>query len=334
MPGMLETYLLLTVGFVLLVVGGDNLIKGGSRLSSLLGVSPLLIGLGIAAFGTSAPEAAVSIKAALSEYSAVSIGNVLGSNIANIGLAVGLALLLFGIKGNHTKLWKEVLFGFAATLLLLFLCVAPFSRYGEYGLSHTGGHILLFFFAGYLFHLFRMSRSDKKSRRNENLDHIKNRPLEYIKSIAMTLGGIAGVIFGGSFVVDNAVIIAGSWGVSQTLISVTIVALGTSLPEIVVSVIAVRRNHWDMALGNILGSNLFNILFVLGTTAAIKPMIFADFNRLVLPDILIVLSITLILYFIIKQTGKTTYSSAKSRIYGGILLLAYMAYIAFAIMRK
>lgn len=330
---MIQSYVLLTVGFFLLVFGGNYLIKGGSRLSALLGVSPLLIGLGIAAFGTSAPEAAVSIKAAVSGHSAVSIGNILGSNIANIGMAIGLALLLFGMKDNHRKLWKEIAFGFAATLLLLFLCITPFTRKGEYGLNHIGGYILLFFFAGYLFHLFRMSRSDKKKKQNETPDSVKNRPLEYIKSTAMTLGGIAGVVFGGSFVVDNAVLIAASWGVSQTLISVTIVALGTSLPEIVVSVIAVRKNHWDMAMGNILGSNLFNILFVLGTTATIRSMEFSDFNRLVLPDILIALGITLMLFFTIMHKGKASGSLKRSRMHGAILLLTYTAYIAFAILR-
>lgn len=326
-------YLLLTVGFALLVLGGDFLIKGGSRLSALLGVSPLLIGLGIAAFGTSAPEAAVSIKAALSGHSAVSIGNVLGSNIANIGLAIGLALLLFGIKGNHRKLWKEVAFGFAATILLLVLSIHPFFSQGSSGLNRTAGWVLLFFFAAYLFHLFRMSQADKKNKQQEDLDHVKNRSLEYVKSILMTLGGIAGVIFGGIFVVDKAVLIAENWGVSQTLISVTIVALGTSLPEIVVSIIAVRKNHWDMALGNILGSNLFNILFVLGTTAAIKPMEFSNFNELVLPDLFITMGITVMLFFMLMRKGKTTDTLKKSRLLGAFLLIAYIAYIAFAIVR-
>lgn len=330
---MIQSYVLLVVGFVLLVAGGDYLIKGGSRLSALLGVSPLLIGLGVAAFGTSAPEAAVSIKAAVSGHSAVSIGNILGSNIANIGLAIGVALLLFGMKGNHRKIWKEILFGLLATILLFYLSTASFAREGDYGLNKIGGFVLLFFFAGYIFYLFRMSRSDKKNAQKKDLSHIKSIPVEYVKSILMTLGGIAGVIIGGSFVVDNAVLIAASWGVSQTLISVTIVALGTSLPEIVVSVIAVRKNHWDMALGNILGSNLFNILFVLGTTAAIKPMVFTDYNRLVLPDLLIALGITLLIFFFLMHKGSKKREIRRTRCYGAILLITYAAYIAFAILR-
>ena len=330
---MIQSYVLLVIGFVLLVFGGDYLIKGGSRLSTLLGVSPLLIGLGIAAFGTSAPEAAVSIKAAINGHAAVSIGNVLGSNIANIGLAIGLALLFFGIKGNHRKLWKEITFGFAATLLLFILSVTPVLREGSSGLSRIAGWILLFFFSGYLFYLVRMSRLDKIQSGDIDLDHIKSIPLEYLKSILMTVGGIAGVIFGGSFVVDHAVIISESWGISQTLISVTIVALGTSLPEIVVSIMAVRKNHWDMALGNILGSNLFNILFVLGTTAAIKPMEFPSLNKLVLPDLLITMGITTLLFFIIMRKRKATDSSNSSRILGAVLLTVYVAYIAFAIVR-
>lgn len=331
---MIQSYLFLTGGFVLLVFGGDYLIKGGSRLATLLGISPLLIGLGIAAFGTSAPEAAVSIKAAISGHSAVSIGNVLGSNIANIGLAIGLALLFFGIKGDHRKLWKETSFGLFSSLLLLGLCVIPFTREGEYGLNNYGGFILLFFFAGYLFHLFRMSRSDKEGQQNDALDHIKNIPLEYVKSTVITLGGIAGIVYGGSLVVDHAVLIAQSWGVSETLISVTIVALGTSLPEIVVSIMAVRKNHWDMALGNILGSNLFNILFVLGTTASIRSMEFSNFNKQVLPDIFIAIGITSMLFFMIAHKSKAVSVSGRSRIHGGILLLLYAAYMAFAIIRK
>ena len=330
---MIQSYVLLVVGFVLLVLGGDYLIKGGSRLSALLGVSPLLIGLGIAAFGTSAPEAAVSIKAAINGHSAVSIGNILGSNIANIGLAIGLALLFFGIKGNHRKLWKEVAFGFIAALLLLILSVTPVLREGSSGLSRIAGWILLFFFTGYLFYLVRMSRLDKINSDDIDLDHIKSIPLEYLKSILMTLGGIAGVIYGGSLVVDKAVFIAESWGISQTLISVTIVALGTSLPEIVVSIMAVRKNHWDMALGNILGSNVFNILFVLGTTAAIKPMEFSDFNLLILPDMLITMGITILLFYVVMRKTKAADSSTSGRILGAVLLLVYAAYIAFAIAR-
>jgi cation:H+ antiporter len=331
---MVQNYVLLVVGFILLVVGGDYLIKGGSRLSTLLGVSPLLIGLGIAAFGTSAPEAAVSIKAAVSGHSAVSIGNILGSNIANIGLAIGIALLVFGMKENHRQIWKESVFGLLATLLLLILPTVTISKYGDYGLNTAGGFILLSFFAGYLYHLFRMSRSDKKKNKDKDQKVLENRPLEYVKSSAMTLGGIAGVIFGGSFVVDNAVTIAQSWGVSETLISVTIVALGTSLPEIVVSVMAVRKNHWDMALGNILGSNLFNILFVLGTTAAIKPMEFTAFHSMVLPDILIALCIALLLFFVVIQKKKPGRTLLKTRMQGAFLLLAYAAYMVFAIIRK
>ncbi len=330
---MIQSYVLLVIGFVLLVLGGDYLIKGGSRLSALLGVSPLLIGLGIAAFGTSAPEAAVSIKAAVNGHSAVSIGNVLGSNIANIGLAIGLALLFFGIRGDHRKLWKEVTFGFIATLLLFILSVTPVFREGSSGLSRLAGWVLLLFFSGYLFYLVRMSRLDKIDSGDLDLDHIKSIPIEYLKSIVMTVGGIAGVIFGGSFVVDHAVIISESWGISQTLISVTIVALGTSLPEIVVSIMAVRKNHWDMALGNILGSNLFNILFVLGTTATIKPMVFSSFNQLVLPDMLITLGITTLLFFIIMRKSKATDSLLPSRMLGLVLLAAYSGYIVFAIVR-
>ncbi|MCD4848443.1 MAG: calcium/sodium antiporter [Candidatus Aegiribacteria sp.] len=331
---MIQHYLFLIAGFVLLVTGGNYLIKGGSRLSALFGVSPLLIGLGIAALGTSAPEAAVSIKAALSDHSSVSIGNILGSNIANIGLAIALSLLIFGMQHRQRRIWKEIVFSFLATLLLLFLCTEPLSTVKTFGLTRSGGFILLFFFFGYLFYLFRMGRSDRKKRLNKTKNSCKNLPLEYARSIAMTAGGIGGVILGGDFVVDSAVLIAESWGVTETLISVTVVALGTSLPEIIVSVIAVRKNHWDMALGNIVGSNLFNILFVLGATAAIRPMDFPEFNQMVLPDILVVLGITVMLLMFMIFKGKAGSPGRTRRIEGGIMLMAYILYIAFVIVRR
>lgn len=331
---MIQTYLFLIAGFVLLVTGGNYLIKGGSRLSALFGVSPLLIGLGIAAFGTSAPEAAVSIKAALSDHSSVSIGNILGSNIANIGLAIGLSLLMFGMQDHRKRIRREIVFSFLATFLLLLLCLEPFSPVKAFGLTRAGGFILLFFFCCYLFYLFRMSRSDRKKRLNETKDSCKNLPFEYAGSIAMTVGGIVGVIFGGNFVVDSAVLIAESWGVTETLISVTVVALGTSLPEIVVSVIAVRKNHWDMALGNIVGSNLFNILFVLGSTAAIRPMDFPGFNQMVLPDILVVLGITVMLFMFMVFKGKAGSPGRTGRVEGGIMFVVYILYITFVIVRR
>jgi len=298
----------------------------------LLGVSPLLVGLGVAAFGTSAPEAAVSIKAATSGYSAISIGNVLGSNIANIGLAIGIALLIFGMKENHTKIRKEITFGFIATALLFTLALVSHWQTGVWALSRSGGFILLTFFSGYLFYLYRMSKKDKAEL--SETESFKNKKTEYLKSILLTLGGIGGVIAGGEFVVTNAVIIADSLGASQTLISVTVVALGTSLPEIVVSIMAVRKNHWDMALGNILGSNLFNILFVLGTTATISPIKFENFNKLILPDMLIAIAITGMLFFFVARKKVKNGSLKTSKFHGLILLIIYFGYVAYAFLRK
>ncbi len=324
-------YLWLLSGFVLLVIGGDILIRGGTRLSTLLGVSPLLVGLGVAAFGTSAPEAAVSIKAATSGYSAISIGNVLGSNIANIGLAIGIALLIFGIKENHAKIRKEITFGFIATALLFILALLSYWQTGSWALSRSGGFILLTFFSGYLYYLYRMSKKDKAGL--SETESFKNKKVEYLKSILLTLGGIGGVIAGGEFVVTNAVKIADSLGASQTLISVTVVALGTSLPEIVVSIMAVRKNQWDMALGNILGSNLFNILFVLGTTAAISPIRFDNFSKLILPDMLIAIAITGMLFFFIARKNAKAVSLKTSKFHGLILLVIYFGYVAYAFLR-
>ncbi len=324
---MILDYLLLLAGFILLAKGGEYLVRGGSELSTIFGVSPLLIGLGVAAMGTSAPEAAVSIKAALSNQSAVSIGNILGSNIANICLALGLSSLLYGLRSSMSKIWKEILYSFIAVMVLLFFCLNPFSSGEVHRLSSAEGVFLLVLFCGYLLYLVRMARQDRRKSRNEKESSRKFSAGKFTIAILMTAAGIIGVVIGGHFVVDSAVRIARSWNVSNTMISVTIVALGTSLPEVATTIAAARKKLWDIALGNVVGSNIFNILLVLGATSAIRPLDFPGFGRLVLPDILMVCAATALLFLFLARRRR------MGRIEGGILLLVYVAYIVFVIVR-
>ncbi|MBD3368833.1 calcium/sodium antiporter [Candidatus Fermentibacteria bacterium] len=320
------TYLLLLVGFVLLVMGGDYLVRGGSQLSVLAGVSPLLIGLGVASLGTSAPEAAVSIKAALSGHSTVSFGNIIGSNVANIGLALSLPALIFGLPRSDSVTWKEIPYSFLAALMLMLFSMDWWMRGAAHTLSRLEALVLLAMFAAYLYYLMLMARSDRrKLLAEEEVSKVERKPSNFLTASAMTLGGIGGVVLGGHLTVDNAVLIARNWGVSETLISVTVVALGTSLPEVATTVSAARHKQWDMALGNVIGSNIFNILFVLGLTAAIKPIAF-PVHALV--DLFVVLGITIVLFIFMASSKKT------SRIEGLLLLLIYFGYVAFVVVRK
>jgi len=317
-------YLLMAGGFVLLVKGADYLVKGGSQLSTLVGVSPLFIGLAVAALGTSAPEAAVSIKAALSGYSDISIGNILGSNVANIGLALGLAAAAHRLPCSPSTLWKEIPYSLLAALVLLLAGMNAFA--GGSGISRPEGVLLLMMFGLYLYYLMNMASKDRRAAfLNEDVMNPGGTRGEAARASLMTMGGIAAVIFGGHLAVDNAVEIATRWGVSQTLISVTIVALGTSLPEVVTTLTAVGRGEYDIALGNAVGSNIFNILFVLGATAFIRPV---DFAPRMTADLLFIMGVTVLVFLFLLRRRRL------QRWQGAVLVGFYAVYIAFVIARR
>lgn len=319
-------YLLFLIGFILLWKGADYFIGGGIKLASILGVSPLFIGLSIAAIGTSAPEAAVSINAAVINHSTISFGNILGSNIANIGLVIGLGAILFTISGKSTTIKKEIPYSLFITIILLFLLRDDWFGGNIQILTRLNGFILIVFFILYLLYLYHMAISDRrKLLPDRNLKSIRYSKKETLKTYFLTIGGITGVLFGAKLVVDNAVNIALSLGISETMISVTIIALGTSLPEMATSIQAARKGESDIALGNIVGSNLFNILFVLGVTSIIKPI---QFSLIAFTDLIIVILITVILLIFIF-TGRII-----TRREGVILLLFYLFYIIFVIFRR
>lgn len=319
-------YLFLLIGFILLMKGADYLIDGGVKIATIFGVSPLFIGLSIAAIGTSAPEAAVSIKAAVIAHSTISFGNILGSNIANICLVVGLSALLYTLSGRLSTIKKELPYSLFITFILLLLVRDDWFGNNILVLSRVDGGVLIIFFFIYLVYLYRMAISDrKKLLLDRGLSSIKHSKKELLKALCLTIGGIIGVVFGAKLVVDNAINLAQSWGVSETMISVTIIALGTSLPEMATSITAVRKGRCDIAIGNVVGSNIFNILFVLGITSLIRPI---QFSLVTFVDLIIVISITvLILIFIFT-------SRIISKKEGGVLLLFYLTYIVFVILRR
>jgi len=306
---------------VLLIKGADYLIKGAVALSKRLGVSELFIGLTVVAFGTSAPELAVSIQAAL-KGSGIAIGNVVGSNIANIALILGTVSIIKPLKISSSTFRYEIPF-----LILTSLAAGMLLLDGGSFLSRFDGIVLLCFFIIFLDYLCSMAKKDRKvlldMERTEEIEQQSKIGSYLSLSILATVGGLISIIYGGKLVIDNAVLIAKAAGVSETLIGVTIVALGTSLPELVAGITATLKKKADIAVGNVIGSNVFNILLILGISACLNP-IKADRN-LTQDNIFMIGTATILP--ILAGRKKTL-----RRLGGIILLLLYFTYIYLGIL--
>ena len=303
-------YLWLIVGFILLIKGADFFVDGASSVAGKLKIPSLIIGLTVVSMGTSMPEAAVSISASLSGNNGISLGNVIGSNIFNLLVVVGVASIILPILTDQDVLKRDMPVGIGITAAL---CVMLFDG----TLSRLDAVILLLLFAGYLFLLIH---SALKNRVEEPAQKI----LSWPKSILLCIIGAAAIIGGGQLVVNNAKIIAAALGMGETLIGLTVVALGTSLPELVTSIVAAKKGDSGIAMGNVVGSNIFNILFILGLAGVIKPMT-ADSAFFIDTGILIVVSLVMLLFAFTKR--KTV------RIEGVAAVLMYIAYTAYIIMR-
>ena len=303
-------YLLLLIGFVLLIKGADFFVDGSSSIAGILKVPSVIIGLTIVAMGTSAPEAAVSINAGLAGNSDISLGNIIGSNIFNLLVVIGACAVIFPAKSNEDILKRDLWWNIGVSVLLFVLIL-------DGSISRMEGIILL---AVFIFYLGLMVRSAMKNRMDET-------PMDVMplwKSLLFVAGGLAAVVFGGDMVVDNASLIAKAWGMSDTLVGLTIVAIGTSLPELVTSITASKKGDSGIALGNAVGSCLFNILFILGMASSITPI-----NAV--PELIIdtaILIVVTILILIVAKTDKKT-----NRAEGIICVAAYIIYTAYIIMR-
>jgi cation:H+ antiporter len=307
----MAAYFLLLLGFIILLAGGKILVDGASGIAVKLGMSAGLIGLTIVAFGTSAPELLVSVNAALKGNSDISIGNVIGSNIANIGLVLGITGLFYRVLIRRI----HIRFDYTVTLLVSILF---------YGLSYNGiietweGILLLVLFIVFNFYLFKTSTVENPEI-DEEIEQVKS--FSWLKSIIYFIGGIVGLYFGSELLVENAVLISREFGVSERVIGVTIIAIGTSLPELITSIIAALSKRTDLALGNILGSNIMNILSIIGITAIIKPIEVSQ--EFINSDFLWMLGITMLLFPLMRTKMQI------SKIEGSLLLLAYFTYIFF-----
>lgn len=261
--------IILIMGFVLLVKGADFFVEGSSGVAKRLRVPSIIIGLTIVAMGTSLPETAVSVAAAIQGNNTMAVSNVTGSNIFNLMVVVGLCAVMAPVPVNEEMRKRDIPGSIAAAIILL--------AFGTAGMQvgRIDGCILLFLFAGYMVlmvHQVLKSRSDGIKQDTEAAGEEENKVMPVWKCVVCIIGGACAIAVGGDWVVDGASTIAVALGLSQTLIGLTIVSIGTSLPELVTSVVAARKNEVDMALGNAIGSNIFNILMVLGIAGAISPI--------------------------------------------------------------
>jgi len=314
---MVLSILLLAAGFALVIKGADFLVDGASSLAKRNRVSELTIGLTIVAFGTSAPELVVNIVAALKGYDNVSMGNIVGSNIFNILLILGISGLIYPIVVQSKTVWKEIPFSIFAGILLIIVANDAFIlRSSENMIKRFDGIILLFFFCLFLLYAF----SNMKNERGNASDQIK--AFSMFKTILFIIIGFAFLIIGGRMVVNNAVELAQVLNISEKVIGLTVVAAGTSLPELATSAVAALKKRSDLAIGNVIGSNIFNILLILGTTALISPIHYSlSFNI----ELTIYLVATLFV-FIAMFTGM---KGKIDRWEAGILLLFYAGYMVY-----
>ena len=308
-------YILLVGGFFLLIKGADLFVDGSSAAAKMLRVSPLIIGMTIVAMGTSLPETSVSVSAAIVGKNELAISNVVGSNIFNLMVVCGMCALLCPLKIDGESLKRDFPFSIVIAGLLMLV------GWLGWTVGRIDGIILLLLFAGFLIIMIRSAK--KQQTENGGEDEFKAMPVW--KLLLFIIIGMAAIGIGGKMVVSGASDIARRFGMSDNLIGMTVVALGTSLPELVTSVVAAKKNEVDMALGNVIGSNIFNILLVLGVAAAIHPVAFTMAN-LVDTAVLIAMS-GLVLLFCIRKKQLVRWQ-------GALMLLIYAGYTAYIINRN
>jgi cation:H+ antiporter len=312
---MIFNLLYLIIGFILLIKGADFLIDGAVSLAKKFHISEIAIGLTVVAFGTSAPELIVNIVSAFQNHPEICYGNIIGSNMFNTLVVLGVAGLFKPLFLQKSTVRKEIPFVFFGTILIILL--SNNFWLGGNILSRYDGIVLIVCLVIFILYVLRIPRQQITAEYSD---------MAVVKTVIFLIIGMAGLFFGGELVVRNAVKIATHYHVSKELISLTIVAFGTSLPELVTSLIALKKKSADIAVGNVIGSNLFNIFMVLGATSLIKPIVF---NTALNIDLAILALITLIL-FLLVFVGKV---SKLNKMEAGILLLCYSGYMYFLLQR-
>jgi cation:H+ antiporter len=318
-------YLKFIAGFVLLIKGADLLINGSTEIAKKYNVSDLVVGLTIVSMGTSMPELLVNLMASMNESSGIALGNIFGSNITNVLLILGLSAIIRPLTIQKSLYTSEIPMLLAATFMVGYLANVNFLSGSDFlELSRFDGFLLLFFFLlfmGYISMIAKTDLSEVKENSNKEVTAVNIK-----KNLLFILLGITGLFLGGEWVVSGAIRLSQLAGLSEAFIGLTVIAIGTSLPELVTSVIAARKGNSDIAIGNVVGSNIFNILWVLGLSATIKPLSFNTTSNI---DIsMVILSCTLLIFAVIF--GKRIKINRES---GIVFLLTYGIYMTYLIIR-
>ena len=316
-PGAL---LLLVVGFVFLIKGADFFVEGASAVAKKLHVPALVIGMTIVAMGTSLPELSVSVTASLAGSNQLAIGNVIGSNIFNLMVVLGSCALFSALEVSDDTIKKDFPFSVACAIALMIMGLIGNS------VGHIDGAILLVVFIIFLASMLKAAKKSRKDAASLAEEDVEKEIVDIPTwlCIIYIVGGAVAIKFGGDWVVDSCTTLALKFGMSETLVGLTIVALGTSLPELVTSIVAAKKNELDMAIGNVVGSNVFNILLILGTAGAISPMTYLTVNAI---DTLILVGFSAIVWAMCLKKKNL------NRANGIIMLLLYAAYLGYIILR-
>jgi cation:H+ antiporter len=317
-------YILFVIGFILLIKGADVLVAGSTSIAKRFGISDMVVGLTIVSFGTSLPELIINILSSLQGQSELAIGNVFGSNVANLLLILGITAIICPLPIRKATILNELPFSLVATLLVGFLANATLLQNREdLYISRLDGAILLFFFVLFMVYIYHVAKTNKE----EVLAQAGQDTIMSIgKSVLLILLGIVGLFLGGKWVVDGAVHMAQSFGLSESFIGLTIVAIGTSLPELVTSAMAAYRRNIDIAVGNVVGSNIFNLLWILGVSALINPL---PFNVMSNSDIVMMIFASTLLILAMPIGRRNTID----RWNGIFFLLVYTSYLVYLVMR-
>jgi len=323
-PGI--AVLVLLIGFAVLLKSADWLVTGAVAVARRMRISPLVVGLTVVAFGTSAPELVVNITAAMSGTDALAFGNIVGSNIVNIGLILGLAAVIRPIRAHSQAIVREIPFMILSAAVLLFVAADGFFDGGQSVISRSDGLVLISMFSVFLYALLLTALRQRNPDVEAEFDEYERaRTKSVTRASAMIITGLAGLILGGQAVVSAAVDIARLAGMSEAFIGLTIVAIGTSLPELVTSVVAARKGESDVALGNIVGSNIFNVVFILGTTAVIRPVTPPPAFGI---DLSLMIAFSLLVWIFAYSHRRTV-----TRMEGMTFVALYVFYVTFLVVR-
>ncbi len=320
-------YILLIVGFVLLIKGADFFVDGSSSVAKIMHIPSIIIGLTIVAFGTSMPELSVSVSAAIHHANELAVGNVVGSNIFNSLMVLGTSALIVPVITNKSVIKKE--FPFSVVIgIVLFLLMGGYqvtkltSITSQFVLTRVGGFVLVALFVGFVYSTVRDALKARNEYEKTAEDEYK--VLTPVVTVVYIIGGIAGIVIGGNLVVESASIIGATFGMSDNLIGLTIVALGTSLPELVTSVVAATKGENDLAIGNVVGSNIFNVLLILGVSSLITPI---QVTTYAMYDMLVAIVVSIFVFVLAKTNGMI------SRKEGISFIVAYVVFFVYILIR-